>query len=80
MTDGVLARLVALKTMPMPVLKEEWRALFDREAPPYNGHSLKAGSHTAFRNSSMADLSRRRFGGLKRSANSSTAGTASSIA
>jgi len=36
MTDSVLARLAALKTAPMPMLKQQWRDLFDREPPPYN--------------------------------------------
>jgi hypothetical protein len=57
MTDGVLARLAALKTMPMPALKEEWRALFDREPPPYNRPFLE--SRLAYRIQELA------YGGLK---------------
>ena len=57
MTDGVLTRLAALKTMPMPALKQEWRALFDREAPPYNRRFLE--SRLAYR---IQELT---YGGLK---------------
>ena len=34
MTDTVLAQLAALKTAPMPALKQQWRDLFDKEPPP----------------------------------------------
>ncbi len=34
MTDTVIGRLAALKTMPMPELKAQWRELFDTEPPP----------------------------------------------
>ena len=54
MTESVLARLAALKTTPMPALKQQWRDLFDTEPPPYNGRSSKAGWPTASRNSPMA--------------------------
>jgi hypothetical protein len=36
MSDTVLARLAALKTMPVLELKEQWRQLFDSEPPPFN--------------------------------------------
>ena len=32
MTDSVLAQLAALKTTPMPELKQQWRDLFDKRA------------------------------------------------
>jgi hypothetical protein len=35
-TDTVLRRVAALKTMPILDLKRQWRDLFEREAPPYN--------------------------------------------
>jgi hypothetical protein len=35
-TDTVLRRIAALKTMPILDLKQQWRDLFEREAPPYN--------------------------------------------
>ena len=57
MTDSVLGRLAALKTMPMPALKDEWRALFDREAPPHNRKFLE--SRLAYRIQELA------YGGLK---------------
>ena len=57
MTEGILARLAALKTMPMPALKEEWRALFDKEPPPYNRAFLE--SRLAYRVQELA------YGGLK---------------
>ena len=41
MTDTIPARLAALKTMPMPELKAEWRALFDTEPPPFNRRHLE---------------------------------------
>ena len=36
MTDPIPARLAALKTMPMPELKAQWRELFETEPPPFN--------------------------------------------
>ena len=51
MTDPIPARLAALKTMPMPELKAEWRdALRHRAAAATTGASSRAGSPTASRN------------------------------
>ena len=41
MTDTVLARVVALKTTPIPELKQLWRDLFDTDPPPYNRRFLE---------------------------------------
>ena len=41
MTDTVLARLAALKTLPIPQLKQQWRDLFESEPPPYNRRYLE---------------------------------------
>ena len=57
MTDTVLARLAALKTAPMPALKQQWRDLFDKEPPPYNRKFLE--SRLAYRIQELA------YGGLK---------------
>jgi hypothetical protein len=57
MTDTVLARIAALKTMAMPALKRQWRELFDTEAPPYNRRFLE--SRLAYRVQELA------YGGLK---------------
>jgi hypothetical protein len=57
MTDTVLARLAALKTMPTPDLKTIWHNLFDREPPPYNRKFLE--SRLAYRIQELA------YGGLK---------------
>lgn len=42
MTDTVLARVAALKTMPIAALKQEWRDLFASEPPQYNRRFLEA--------------------------------------
>lgn len=42
MTDTVLARLTALKTMPTLDLKQQWRELFESEPPPYNRRFLES--------------------------------------
>ena len=55
--DAVLARLAALKTATTPALKQEWRALFGAEPPPYNRRFLE--SRLAYRVQELA------FGGLK---------------
>ena len=55
---SVIAELAELKTMPTPDLKQKWRALFDREPPPYNRRFLE--SRLAYRIQELA------FGGLKR--------------
>ena len=57
MTDPVLGRLAALKTMPMPDLKTEWRDLFETEPSPYNRRFLE--SRLAYRIQELA------YGGLK---------------
>src|SRR5918992_1269101 len=40
-TDSIPARLTALKNMPMPELKAQWRALFETEPPPFNRKHLE---------------------------------------
>ena len=56
MTDTVLAQLAALKAAPIADLKQKWRALFDREPPPYNRRFLE--SRLAYRIQELA------YGGL----------------
>jgi Protein of unknown function (DUF2924) len=58
MTDTVLAQLAALKTAPMPALKQQWRDLFDKEPPPFNRRYLE--SRLAYRIQELA------YGGLKK--------------
>ena len=41
MTDTVLTRVAALKTLPIPALKAQWRDLFESEPPPYNRRFLE---------------------------------------
>src|ERR1700720_965722 len=57
MTNSVLARIGALKSMAAPGLKARWRELFDTEPPPYNRRFLE--SRLAYRIQELA------FGGLK---------------
>ena len=57
MTDPIPARLAALKTMPMPDLKAEWRTLFETEPPPFNRRALE--NRLAYRIQELA------YGGLK---------------
>jgi hypothetical protein len=57
MIDTVLGRLAQLKTTPTPVLKKQWRDLFDTEPPPYNRRFLE--SRLAYRIQELA------YGGLK---------------
>ena len=57
MTDTVLAQLAALKTTPIPELKQQWRDLFETEPPPYNRRFLE--SRLAYRIQELA------YGGLK---------------
>ena len=57
MTDSIPARIAALKTMPMPDLKAEWRALFETEPPPFNRRHLE--NRIAYRVQELA------YGGLK---------------
>lgn len=57
MTDTVLARLAALKTLPITQLKQRWRDLFDNEPPPFNRRYLE--NRLAYRIQELA------YGGLK---------------
>jgi hypothetical protein len=57
MTDPVLTRLAALKTTSTPKLREQWRQLFDSEAPPFNRRYIE--SRLAYRIQELA------YGGLK---------------
>lgn len=56
-TPSVLTRLAALKTMPTPELKQQWRDLFETEPPPYNRRFLE--SRLAYRVQELA------YGGLR---------------
>ena len=55
--NPIPARLVALKTTPVPDLKKQWRELFDSEPPPFNRRYLE--SRLAYRIQELA------YGGLK---------------
>jgi hypothetical protein len=57
LTTTVLARLAALKTMPISDLKQQWRELLDKEPPPFNRRYLE--SRLAYRIQELA------YGGLK---------------
>ena len=57
MADTVLARLAALKTMPIGDLKAQWRDLFESEPPVFNRRYLE--SRLAYRIQELA------YGGLK---------------
>jgi len=57
MSDGVLERVAALKTMPIADLKGQWRALFEKEPPPFNRRYLE--SRLGYRIQELA------YGGLK---------------
>jgi Protein of unknown function (DUF2924) len=57
MTDTILARIAALKTLAVPDLKQKWRELFDTEPPPYNRRFLE--SRLAYRIQELV------YGGLK---------------
>jgi len=57
MNDSVLAQVAALKKMPTPDLKKQWRDLFETEPPPYNRRFLE--SRLAYRIQELA------YGGLK---------------
>jgi hypothetical protein len=57
MSETVLARVAALKTLPIPQLKRQWRDLFDSEPPPYNRRFLE--HRLAYRIQELA------FGGLE---------------
>jgi hypothetical protein len=56
-TDSVLARVAALKEMPIPALKRQWRDLFETEPPRYNRRFLE--HRLAYRIQELA------YGGLK---------------
>jgi len=58
LTDSVLTRVAALKALPIPALKQQWRELFDTEPPPYNRRFLE--HRLAYRIQELA------YGGLKR--------------
>jgi hypothetical protein len=58
LTGTVLTRVAALKTLPIPKLKQQWRELFDTEPPPYNRRFLE--HRLAYRIQELA------YGGLKR--------------
>ena len=57
MTDSVLTRLAALKTLPILQLKQQWRDLFETDPPPFNRRFLE--SRLAYRIQELA------YGGLK---------------
>src|SRR3972149_5623104 len=57
LTDSVLTRVAALKALPIPALKQQWRELFDTEPPPYNRRFLE--HRLAYRIQELA------YGGLK---------------
>jgi len=57
MTDGILARVAALKTASIADLKRQWRDLFDTAAPAYNRRFLE--SRLAYRIQELA------YGGLR---------------
>jgi hypothetical protein len=57
MTDSIPARVAALKTIPMPELKPQWRELFETEPPQYNRRALE--NRIAYRIQELA------YGGLK---------------
>jgi hypothetical protein len=57
LSDTVLTRVAALKTLPIPQLKQQWRDLFETEPPPYNRHFLE--HRLAYRIQELA------YGGLK---------------
>lgn len=57
MTDGVLARVAALKKTSTPELKQQWRDLFGKEPPPFNRRYLE--SRLGYRLQELA------YGGLK---------------
>lgn len=57
MTDKVLQRIVALKSMPIDKLKQTWRDLYQTEPPAYNRKHLE--NRLAYRIQELA------YGGLK---------------
>src|SRR6476661_10374751 len=65
LTDTVLTRVAALKTLPIPQLKQQWRDLFESEPPPYNRRFLE--HRLSYRIQKLA------YGGLKRRRSSACA-------
>ena len=57
MSNTVLTRVAALKTLPILALKQQWRDLFAGEPPPYNRRFLE--HRLAYRIQELA------YGGLK---------------
>jgi hypothetical protein len=57
MTHSIPARVAALRTMPMPELRAQWRELFDSDPPPFNRRHLE--NRIAYRIQELA------YGGLK---------------
>lgn len=57
MTNTVLTRVAALKTLPILALRQQWRDLFESEPPPYNRRFLE--HRLAYRIQELA------YGGLK---------------
>ena len=58
MTESVVARVAALKTVSTAELKQTWRDLFHQEPPPFNRRFLE--TRLAYRIQELA------YGGLKR--------------
>lgn len=58
MTETVVARVAALKTITTAELKQMWRDLFNQEPPPFNRRFLE--TRLAYRIQELA------YGGLKR--------------
>ena len=58
MSKSVVARVAALRLMPIVDLKQQWRDLFEKEPPPFNRRYLE--SRLAYRIQELA------YGGLKR--------------
>jgi|SRR5690349_5783529 len=56
MSESVLSQLKSLKAVSVGELKQQWRALFDREPPPYNRRFLE--NRLAYRIQELA------YGGL----------------
>ena len=52
MTGTVVARVAALKSMPISDLKQQWRELFDSDPPPFNRRFLE--SRLAYRIQELA--------------------------
>ena len=57
MSASVVARVAALRSMPIADLKQQWRDLYEKEPPPFNRRYLE--SRLAYRIQELA------YGGLK---------------